>query len=87
MRAHQQNGEAGDLRDRQVRFRINDACVPPRDEILRELHGYDFLSGKVIDLTDSGTMHEAFAVVEVSGLSRSVVVPVGKIVSITEEPS
>jgi hypothetical protein len=41
-----------------------------------ELHGKDLLQGRVIDLSDSGNQNEAFAVVEVEGLSQPVVVPV-----------
>jgi hypothetical protein len=44
-----------------------------------ELHGKDQLEGKVIDLSDSGNQEEAFAVVQVEGLSRPVVVPLKKI--------
>jgi len=41
-----------------------------------ELHGKDLLQGRVIDLSDSGNQSEAFAVVEVDGLTQPVVVPV-----------
>jgi hypothetical protein len=44
-----------------------------------ELHGRDLLQGKVIDMSDSGTHHEAFAVVEVEGLMQPVVVPMNRI--------
>jgi hypothetical protein len=40
-----------------------------------ELHGKDQLQGKVVDVSDSGSQEEAFAVVEVEGLPRPVVVP------------
>jgi hypothetical protein len=40
-----------------------------------ELHGKDLLQGKIIDLSDCGDQDEAFAVVEVEGLSQPVVVP------------
>jgi hypothetical protein len=40
-----------------------------------ELHGKDQLQGKVVDVTDAGSQEEAFAVVEVAGLSQPVVVP------------
>jgi hypothetical protein len=40
-----------------------------------ELHGKDLLQGKIIDVSDSGSHDEAFAVVEVEGLSHPVVVP------------
>lgn len=44
-----------------------------------ELHGKDLLQGKIIDLSDSGDQEEAFAVVEVQGLSQSVVVAVNNL--------
>jgi len=44
-----------------------------------ELHGSDLLQGKVIDMSDSGTQQEAFAVVEVEGLMQPVVVPMNRI--------
>jgi hypothetical protein len=39
-----------------------------------ELHGKDLLHGKLIDVSDSGTQDDAFAVVEVEGLSQPVIV-------------
>ena len=39
----------------------------------------DLLQGKVIDISDSGTQQEAFAVVEVEGLDQPVVVPMNRI--------
>jgi hypothetical protein len=40
-----------------------------------ELYGKDQFQGKIIDVSDSGSQNEAFAVVEVEGLSQPVVVP------------
>lgn len=57
-----------------VQFRIKDVYIPEPAQILMELHGKDVLQGKIIDLSDSETHSEAFAVVEVEGLSRLVVV-------------
>jgi hypothetical protein len=57
-----------------VQFRINDAYVPEPAQILMELHGKDELLGKVIDVSLSEGYGEMFAVVEVDGLSRPVVV-------------
>lgn len=57
-----------------VQFRINDAYVPEPAQILMQLHGRDVLRGKVIDVSDSETHGEAFAVVEVESLSQPVVV-------------
>jgi hypothetical protein len=57
-----------------VQFRINDAYVPEPARILKDLHGQDFLQGKLIDISQSDSQAEAFAVVEVEGLSQPVVV-------------
>ena len=60
------------VRNRWVNFQISDIYIPDPGQILKELHGKDLLQGKVIDVSDSGTQQEAFAVVEVEGLdSRS----------------
>lgn len=64
------------MRNRWVNFRISDVYVPEPVQILMELHGKDLLQGRVIDLSDSGNQSEAFAVVEVDGLTQPVVVPV-----------
>ena len=63
------------MRNSWVNFRICDAYVPEPAQILVELHGKDQLQGKVIDVSDAGSHEEAFAVVEVEGLSQPVVVP------------
>jgi hypothetical protein len=57
-----------------VQFRINDAYVPEPVQILMELHGNEVLLGKIIDVSDSETHGEPFAVVEVENLSQPVVV-------------
>jgi hypothetical protein len=57
-----------------VQFRIEDVYVPEPAQILMELHGKDVLQGKIIDLSDSKAHGDPFAVVEVDGLSRPVVV-------------
>ena len=67
------------VRNRWVNFRISDVYVPDPSQILRELHGRDLLQGKIIDVSDSGTQQEAFAVVEVEGLKQPVVVPMNRI--------
>jgi hypothetical protein len=64
------------VRNSWVTFRICDAYVPEPAQILMELHGEDQLEGKVIDLSDASFQEEAYAVVEVEGLSQPVVVPV-----------
>jgi hypothetical protein len=63
------------VRNTWVNFRICDAYVPEPMQVLMELHGKDQLEGKVIDVSDAGSQEEAFAVIEVQGLSQPVVVP------------
>jgi hypothetical protein len=69
-----------ELRDRWVRFKVRDVYVPSPEALLVTLHGNDLLQGKVIELSDSGMHLEAFAVVEVAGLTQPVIVPVDRIV-------
>ena len=57
-----------------VQFRVDDAYVPEPTQILMELHGKELLHGQLIDVSDSGAQHDAFAVVKVEGLSQPVVV-------------
>jgi hypothetical protein len=71
-----ERGSLKNVRNSWVTFRICDAYVPEPVQILMELHGKDQLEGKVIDVSDAGIQEEAFAVVEVQGLSQPVVVPV-----------
>jgi len=68
-----------------VQFRIDDAYVPEPAQILMELHGKDVLQGKIIGVSDSGAQEEAFAVVEVEGLSRPVVVAMKHLKEISYE--
>jgi len=84
MDAYESNDERPGLRNKYVRFHINDIYVPEPAEILEELHGQESLSGRIIQLSDRGLQRDAFALVEVEGLSRPVVVPVAKIVEVQE---
>jgi hypothetical protein len=68
-----------------VQFRINNVYVPEPAQILLELHGKDELLGKVIDLSLSEAHGEIFAVVEVDGLSRPVVVAMKHLKEIANE--
>lgn len=70
------------LRNQQVRFYIKDVYVPEPGQILAELHGQDLLQGRVIDLSDRGAERSVFAVVEVEGLSKPVVVPTARILGV-----
>jgi hypothetical protein len=71
-----------DLRDRWVHFRICDVYHPDPAQVLIDLHGDDVLSGKVVDLSDSGMQEAAFVVVEVEGVRQAVIVPVERILAV-----
>ena len=65
-----------DLRHRRVHFKICDVYHPDPAQVLIDLHGEDLLTGKVIDLSDSGLQKDAFVVVEVEGIEEPVIVQV-----------
>jgi hypothetical protein len=50
-----------------------------------ELHGEDLLHGKIIDVSDSSSQDEQFAVVEVERLAQPVVVPIKHVRGIPSE--
>jgi len=59
----------------QVNFRIGDVYIPEPAQILMQLHGNDLLQRKIIEVSDTGGEEDAYAVVEVEGLTQPVVVP------------
>ena len=59
--------------------------MPEPAQILADLHGEDFLQGKLIDVSQSDSQAEAFGVVEVQGLSQPVVVAMKNIREISCE--
>jgi hypothetical protein len=69
------------LREQWVQFKIRDIYHPDPATVLNDLHGNDLLTGKVIDLSDSGSQKDAFVVVEVEGIEALVIVPVERIFS------
>ena len=73
---------APNIRNRLVNFKICDVYIPDPREILVELYANDILQGRVLDLTDSGTDKRAFAVVEVEGIGRHVIVPMERILGV-----
>jgi hypothetical protein len=85
MHTSQHDSAAAALRNRNVRFLVNDVYVPEPVQVLAELHSRDLLQGKVIDLSDRGTDRNAFAVVAVAGLSQPVVVPTARILAVEDE--
>jgi hypothetical protein len=70
-----------DLRNQRVQFKICDVYHPDPAQVLSDLHGGDLLTGKVVDLSDSGMQKEVFAVVEVDGIEEPMIVPVERIFS------
>ncbi len=71
-----------ELRDQVVSFKISDVYLPDPRQMLFELHGNDWLEGKVADLSDDGLRKDAFAVIEVAGLQQPVIVPVDRLLSV-----
>lgn len=67
--------DVADLRNQRVRFKISDIYLPDPLVILNKLHGEDVLEGRVIDISDSGTRPEQFAIIEVPGLDQIIIVP------------
>jgi hypothetical protein len=68
-----------DLKGQCVQFKIRDVYHPDPTKILIELHGDDLLTGKVVDLSDSGLEKDAFVVVEVQGIAELVIVAAARI--------
>jgi predicted ribosome quality control (RQC) complex YloA/Tae2 family protein len=68
-----------ELRNQWVQFKIRDVYHPDPTQVLIKLHGNDLLTGKVIDLSDSGLQKEAFVIVEVEGIEAPLVVPVERV--------
>jgi hypothetical protein len=62
------------LRDQRVQFKIRDVYHPDPAQVLLDLHGNDLLTGKVVDLSDSGMQKDVFAVVEVEGIEELLIV-------------
>ena len=59
-----------------VHFAIRDIAFPTPDVVLRALHADEVVTGRVVDVSDSGATPNAFVVVEITGLEQPVVVPV-----------
>jgi hypothetical protein len=67
------------LRGKWVSFKIRDIYLPDSQQVLLELHGDDLRNGQVADLSDSGKVTGAYAVIEVDGLDQPVIVPVDRL--------
>lgn len=73
-----------DLKDHTVNFRICDIFYPECQQVLFSLHGNDVLYGRVIDLSDAGTLGASFAEIEVDELEQRVIVPIDRILGVCE---
>ena len=68
-----------DLRNRWVRFKVLDIYYPDPTKVLIDLHGHEILTGKVLDLSDSGMQEDVFIVVKIEGIEEPVIVPMERI--------
>ena len=73
-----------DLRNQHVHFKISDIYIPDPHLLLWQLHGDDLLHGIVIELSDSGLQQGAFAVIQVEGIEQPMIVPVNRILEVTD---
>ena len=71
--------------NRRVHFKIRDVYHPDPIKILTDLHGDDLLTGKILDLSDSGMQKNAFAVIEVEEIQELLVVPIERILGALED--
>ena len=72
------------LRDQLVQFEVRNIFIPNPRTLIWELHANDLLRGRVIDLTDSGTQPDAFAVIEVEGIRQPLIVPARDLTPVSE---
>jgi hypothetical protein len=78
-------GRGMDWIHQRVHFKICDVYHPNPIRILTDLHCNDLLSGKIIDLSDSGMQKNAFAVIEVEEIQEWLVVPIERVMRTIEE--
>lgn len=73
------------LLNRFVRFKVSDVTIPPPQEVVNELYGRDIVQGKVVDITVSGAMEQAFIIVKVEGMNALLILPAEKVIGITDQ--
>lgn len=73
-----------DLKNHTVNFRICDIFYPDCQQVLFSLHGNDILCGRVIDLSDAATLDSSFAEIELDELQQRVIVPIDRILGVSE---
>lgn len=62
-----------------VYFRLADVFEPNSEEIVNSITPDLIVRGKVMYLTDAGENKQAYAVIEVEGLGKTVIVPMAKL--------
>jgi hypothetical protein len=67
------------VRMQRAQFKVGDVYIPTPDELLRELHSDEELSGSVVDTSESSVDGTTYVIVEVRGISKPVLVPANKI--------
>ncbi len=73
------------LLNRFVRFKVSDVTIPGPQEVVNELYGGDIVQGKVVDITKSGALEQAFIVVKVEGMNALLILPAEKVIGITDQ--
>lgn len=73
-----------DLKNQTVNFRICDIFYPDYQQVLFGLHGNDVLRGRVIDMSESGTIGGAFVEIAVDDLDDLLIVPLDRILGVCE---
>jgi len=67
------------LKGQWVRFTIRDVYHPPPEKLLCDLYGDTELRGEIVELSNSGTQGEKYAVIQAEGIKQWVIVPVDRI--------
>ncbi len=73
------------LLNRFVRFKVSDVAIPGPQEVVNELYGRDIVQGKVVDITQSGALEQAFSIVKVEGMNALLILPAEKVIGITDQ--
>jgi hypothetical protein len=71
--------------NQRVHFKIRDVYHSDPMKILSDLHGDDLLTGKILDLSDSGMQKDIFAVIEVEVIQELLVVPIERLLGALED--
>ncbi len=65
--------------DCSMTFRLRDVFFPDAEDLITESTSNLRVKGRVIDFSDSGSRKNRFAILEVEGIDRAVVVPVDRL--------